>query len=391
MAAHGHSGEPVALRILVAVLDPEMRDLVISELDRTLPAVIDAVEDLGQAAARLVDSRYDAIVADAALPDFEDPMLLRLARDTQPDAVRIGVVADDRPRAALALLAHVVVSRDALPEGLGDIVRRSVSLHRSIDDPLVRSQVSQCVALPSTPTLYAELVGVLATDDDAVQATSAVVERDQEIAARVLQLTNSAFMGRTRPTTDVTTAVAWLGMPAVRGLVLSLEVVRTVKRAAPESIDIVERLQAHALDVAQTMRIVAGRDLDAYAAGLLHDIGRLVLLANDAERFDRAERRVADGQSRRDAEIKEYGCAHDDVGAALLAQWGLPRRLVEAVAGHHRPAELAVGLDLTGTLHVANALAYDDAWERHLDSEWAADMQVNDLLETWRAAMSPQH
>lgn len=378
--------DAIALHVLLAATDPQVRSRIEQELHGAMPTVVDAVTDIAECAAALHEAPYDIVVADTDVAGFDDPILLRLARDTQPTALRVGLVGGNRSDVALAMLAHLAIDPRNL-DGLGERLRLAAALQRTVEDPIVRSQVAQCQVLPSAPTLYAQLATVLANDEVGIDDVCEVVQQDQEVVARILQLTNSAFTGRVQPTSNVAEAVAYVGLPSVRGLVLTMEVLRAFRQHDAKIVQhLALQLSAHAQDVANLARVVAPTEREAFTAGLLHDIGKLVLAANDPDGWSVVESLVAADRHPVEAEMSVFGCSHDGVGASLLATWGLPGAVVEAVAHHHVPAEVGAHLSLAGAVHVADALSHESRADLRLDHEWLASAGLEDRLPQWQEA-----
>jgi HD-like signal output (HDOD) protein len=138
----------------------------------------------------------------------------------------------------------------------------------------------------------------------------------------------------------------------------------------------------------QTKQIVD----DALTAGLLHDCGKLVLLANLGQELVEATRRAKDeDRALHEVETEMLGASHAEVGAYLLGIWGLPGQIVEAVAFHHTPLDIAPrGISLLGMVHVANGLVLEDqgteAEERRsgIDLEFLSQSDLQTRIEAWR-------
>jgi HD-like signal output (HDOD) protein len=136
---------------------------------------------------------------------------------------------------------------------------------------------------------------------------------------------------------------------------------------------------------------------EAFIAGLLHDLGKLMMCANMPEPYQQAqtlarERQIAIG----DAEQEIFGATHADVGAYLLGLWGLPVPIVEAVALHHQPLK-AISRSFTPltAVHVANVLDHESSDEHDgssgssLDQEFLKEVGVQDQVDGWRTLVAP--
>jgi HD-like signal output (HDOD) protein len=220
--------------------------------------------------------------------------------------------------------------------------------------------------LPALPRTYARLRETMAKGDATVQEVSAVISSDSAIAAKVLQIVNSAFFRLAKRVTKIEQAVTYLGFIAIRNLTMSVEVFSQWSRSgAPAGFD-AERLQQQAQQVAATARALApdsvSRD-DAMLAGLLHNIGYCVLVDQCPAEIERAAKFAREkGIPMHQAERDVIGATHAEVGAYLLGIWGLPYQIIEAVAFQHAPAQVGQSeLDLLAVLAIAETLALADA------------------------------
>jgi putative nucleotidyltransferase with HDIG domain len=159
----------------------------------------------------------------------------------------------------------------------------------------------------------------------------------------------------------VADAVVMLGMATVEQLALITGLLVAFEGQEKALGMSAAAMQEHSRRVAETAaRLMTSRRFaeEAYVSGLLHDIGKLVL----ACRFPESYQRVAPEARLRELPVwhiekEEYGATHAEVGAYLLACWGLPRIVVEAVAYHHHPSVLGrTHFDPVGAVHVADAL-----------------------------------
>lgn len=284
-----------------------------------------------EALARLRTGAPCDVVVAAELDGMEGVNLLARLRDEYPHVARI-VVAPPPAVAVgfrIADLAHQVLPAGTDPGQLRDALSRTLHLRELLADERLRALAGSVDGLPSLPRVYGDLTEALESPNCGAEQISAVVCRDPALAAKVLQLVNSSFFGLPRQVTAVPEAVTYLGVATVRSLVLSTEAMslfRPAARAAGLDADaLAERAVATATEAARLAD--PPHRSDAFTAGLLSDIGLLLLAAKAPELLRRDE--------------AELGFTHGGVGAYLLGLWGLPGKVVETVAFHHDPA--AVG------------------------------------------------
>jgi HD-like signal output (HDOD) protein len=183
---------------------------------------------------------------------------------------------------------------------------------------------------------------------------------DAAVCAKVLQLVNSAYFGLGQKIVSIRPAVTYLGVEIIKSLVLgsmsfSDKAISEVKGFSPD------RLQQHSMLTAiLAKKIVTNPALAdaAFTAGLLHDIGSLVLLYAAPPDYVRAlERKKELNGDSAAAEREIFGVTHAEVGAYLLGLWGIPFPIVEAVAFHHRPNEVAPeARALVAAVHIASGM-----------------------------------
>jgi HD-like signal output (HDOD) protein len=193
-----------------------------------------------------------------------------------------------------------------------------------------------------------------------------IVSKDIAICAKVLQLANSGFFGAARRVASIQQAVTVLGTATIRNLALSVEVFRAFEKAEAVPGFSPQALQDHALLTASiASRLLPNRQEseDAFSAGMLHDVGQLVLAAAAPARLAEPLKVAhARGVPLHVAEHEQFGITHAEVGAYLLGLWGLPYPIIEAVAFHHAPDRVAhERFDVLTAVHVANLLAVEQA------------------------------
>ncbi|HEU5309959.1 MAG TPA: HDOD domain-containing protein [Candidatus Eisenbacteria bacterium] len=230
---------------------------------------------------------------------------------------------------------------------------------RVLDRTALRQVTEGMVALPTLPLVASRLLEAVKPPQASATEIGRILSLDPALTARTLRLANSEFYGFPRKVGSVDLAVVVLGSNTIRDLVLSASVFQTLGEQDAE----MEGLWSHSLACAVAARTLAERNgyrlsSEAYAAGLLHDIGTVVLRQTDPGRFHAVIAMVRDqGEDVEEAERGLFGSCHAEVGAWLAERWGLPADLVEAIACHHRPENATRNPELAFLVHVANSLA----------------------------------
>jgi putative nucleotidyltransferase with HDIG domain len=265
---------------------------------------------------------------------------------------------------------------------LEGVLDRACRLRDLLGNEALRGAVTGLAMLPSLPRVCTDLTHALADPDTNTEDVAGIAGRDVAMCAKLLQLANSDFFGIGRPVSQVSHAVSCLGLNAVRALAPEFTVVES-KNGGLEVQRIVERLQRHALRTARLAGAIAGRE-EAVAAGMLHDIGKLVLTICRHEQFSRSEE-IARAQRRplHEVETGEMSVSHAEVGTYLLRLWGLPHPVVEAVAFHHSPSTAGDPTwGAVGAVHVADALLHE--------REEGEDVTLLDLDYLHAAGVAPR-
>lgn len=324
--------------------------------------------DGGAAALQALESEpRDVVVTDIQMPKMDGSELLRIISEKWPQTMRIVLsgYTDPRQTTRVAALAHQVVSKPCEPLRLENMITRCLALHDLLQKPHLRSVVGRIRTLPAIPRVYAQLQKALANDSIAVPEVAALVGADPAIAAKILQLVNSAFFRLPRRIAKIEQAVSYLGFAAIRNLTLSAEIFSSWRDTRAPGCPNLDRLQAHAQAVATAASSLARSTPfadEALLAGLLHDIGYWILCVEcPADLEKAAELACCKRIALYEAELAVIGASHAELGAYLLGLWGLPYSLIEAVAYHHSPESLSQPeFDSLAALTVAHSLVPED-------------------------------
>lgn len=353
----------------VLFVDDEQR--ILDGLRRTLRPLRDQWEMAfapgGESALALLDaSPFDVIVSDMRMPGLDGAALLNRVRDQYPQVVRIVLTGQTEMNTALRMVpvAHRFLAKPCDAGVLRVAIERACQLQSLLNDDTIRRNVAAMGDLPSLPRTYDELTWALGDPDASLQKVARIVEQDVGISAKILQLVNSAFFGLSRSMTNIQSAVSFLGVATLKNLVLSVEVFRAFQPKRALRGFSLEALQRHSRLTAHiAVRLPLPKHLTdiAFVAGMLHDVGKLILAAKFSDRF---ENTLAEAEKEHcplyKAEERERGFSHAEIGAYLLGLWGLPYNVVEAVAFHHTPNQAAhPELDTVSAIHVADLLAHE--------------------------------
>ena len=321
--------------------------------------------DSGQAALVAMETAsYDVVVTDMKMPKMDGATLLKIVRERYPCVLRIVLsgYTDIEASYRAVPVAHQFLLKPCEPDKLHSAIDRGTCLIDLLNHKGLAGMIGSLRDLPSAPEAILGLKVELESPEPSLRRIVSIIERDVAIAAKVLQMVNSAFFGNPREVTDIETAVTLIGANTLRHLVLSVEAFRSFTLKKKVSGFALEEFDEHAQ---LTSRIAAGiaeqEELPTAMAiaALLHDVGKLVLAECTPEQFSRAwEEANGAHEPLHVVEERNSGVGHAEVGAYLLGLWGLPYPVIEAVAHHHRPRRAKPQkFDMVVGVYVANVLA----------------------------------
>ena len=235
--------------------------------------------------------------------------------------------------------------------------------------------------LPALPSIVLDLVASFGRDDVDVTTLAEKMSRDQALAAKTLRLANSYFYGLPSKVKTVKQAIVVLGFDSARALAVASSIIENFDADRCPQVDVAS-FWRHSIATALCAKILARHariDQDqAFIAGLLHDIGRLVLASSFPEQYAK----VLDCCGSEDAllgevEFKVLGVDHQRAGQMLAEAWKFPPLIQRAIGQHHAPASADLG-DIPGIVHAANAMVHaldlgggeHAAVPRLLDAAW---------------------
>lgn len=342
------TGHAVNTRILIVDDDPR----ILSGLRRMLHSMrstwdMEFAEGGEQALALLKGGGYDLIMTDMRMPGLDGAALLAEVKAHWPHMARIVLSGnteyDNRLRSVD--LAHQYLSKPCNATDLKNALRRAITQKELITDNNMAAAVAGLDSIPSVPEVYDALVQALDQPEVSMEAVGAIVTSDIGLTARTLQIHFSGYFMQPRHVASPAEAVTLLGVDVLRSLVRSTNAYRPALLSTAVHSQLRE-LQEHCAEIASHARRVAARiglpqvkQDEAYLAGLLHDVGLLLLAQIDAKCV---ERHIGAATSVSGPSLKEerllLGVDHARAGANLLEVFGLPASIVEAVAFHHEPS-----------------------------------------------------
>jgi HD-like signal output (HDOD) protein/CheY-like chemotaxis protein len=342
----------------------------------------------------------DIVVSDMMMPGMDGAQLLREVVKRHPQTVRIILSGHAEREAVLRLVgpAHQYLSKPCDADELRRAITSAFALRDLLGNERLKQLTTRIKNLPILPALQNQLTEELRKDSPSIEHIGEIISRDIGLTAKILQLVNSAFFGLAQPINNATEAVLYLGLNTVRSLALSVGIFSQYDQKICKSFSL-EALARHSWLTGVLARQVAHLERQdskmleqCFLAGLLHDIGQLVLAFGLHEEY--SEVITKSGKENLpvwQVEQELLGATHADVGAYLLALWGLPNPIIEAVAMHHQPARCAEpGFSAAIAVHVADVFAHEFSGANtevplpQLDMIHLTRLGFAGRIETWR-------
>lgn len=253
-----------------------------------------------------------------------------------------------------------------------------------MNPPFTLEQVlARADALPALPEIVARILEMLGDEEVNAEALSKHIVSDPAVVVRLLAAANAGAIGASGKVDSVRQAIILLGVGRVRDITLATAIIDRFSVAPPFD---AQRLWLHSVGVAvcaQEVARSAGLDADvAYTAGLLHDVGQLLLFVFNPEAYVGALRLKAEHDiDIVDAEREYLGVDHAHVGGELARLWKLPEAVADAIAGHHASDDNQPENEMADAVHVAEVLSHA------LDLGGGADSRVPNLSDLSCARM----
>ncbi len=228
----------------------------------------------------------------------------------------------------------------------------------------IRKVTESIISLPTLPTVVSKMIELVDNPKTSAASLARLISTDQALTAKILKLANSAYYGFPREISTVNMAIVVLGFNTVKDMGLSLSVFQVFKEAEVNKAFDVSKFWEHCVGCGAAARMMARRLKyryvgEAFVAGLLHDIGKVVLNQYVHKEFMEILALTSDGtMSLDDAEDKVIGTRHSQIGSWLAEKWNLPKIIVESITYHHEPWEAQNEPLLVAIVTIANYLCH---------------------------------
>ena len=358
------------------------------------------VESGREALELMAETKMDIIISDMRMPGMDGAELLTQVQKRFPETVRIVLTGQSSVEATMRTIgiAHQFLDKPCEPERLRDVIQRALFIKRLMSHSAIEKIVAGIGTLPSLPSVYAEIQEKLSDPESSVEEVARCIEKDVAMCAKILQLVNSAFFGHFKPVESPAKAVHLLGLETVKALVLSLHIFTQYQGngGLPFSI---EALWRHSLCVGNLAKKIAAYETnnqklmdEAFLAGLLHDIGKLILATGLPDKYQKViEILEQEDIELYEAESRVFKAGHAEIGGYLLGLWGLPGSIVETIIYHHHQDRYPSNeFDIMTAVSAANVFDHEMSPDHPIGANPAVDLVYlerigcSQKLEKWR-------
>ena len=316
--------------------------------------------------------------------------LLHTAREVCPGVP--GLLRANGKELAGGWIPFPVLPRMDSVEVLDDHVRTQLLAAKWRTKPAFGSLMKKITQVPTQPALYTQISEALQSPDASIEKIAELVSHEPAVTAKLLQLVNSPLLALRGRVTSVRDATSLLGLSRLRSLVLATCLFRQFDATKCRGFSMT-RFEATSLKIASWSAAIAkGESRDkqvadmAFTASLLHNFGMLLLAANLPDAYDQVLRRAKEQRvSVAWAEMEILGATHAEVAGAMLASWGIPFPIVNAVGWYPLPsASEDTEFSPLTAVHAAAAVdTYEQTGMLSYDQDYMRNLGLAEKLECW--------
>lgn len=354
-----------------------------------------------EALAQCEQTAFDAVVADVCLAGMSGTELLDALARRQPGAMRVVLSnpADTENTMKCLGHAHYHLLKPCAAPTILHALDRAFAREAWLPSRPLQELLSQMRHVPSPPQAYFQVVEEMNAPSCSLEKIAGVITQDPAITAKVLQLANSATFGLELSVVRPVEAIGFIGLETTKAIVLLAHTFSSFDDLKLTGFSM-EELWRHSVQSGQWAQRIAAMEcpsLDtaeqAFAAGLLHDIGKLLLAANQPAVFAKIVQQARQQHCNYwEAEAQELpGMGHAEIGATVLGIWGLPGSITEAVALHHCPwRRHKEAFSAVTAVHAANILEHEARPDPNvilpsqINTAYLNDLGLSDRVEHWR-------
>ena len=342
---------------------------------------------------------FDIVISDMQMPGMHGSEFLAEVMEKYPETIRFALSGSSGNVSVVqtAMIVHQFLVKPFDPQQLMQLILRAFALRDQLEKSGIKQLLLEMGGVPSVPTLYREILREMQTEKTSVERVAAIIEKDAGMTAKLLQIVNSSTYGLRQQVSNVVEAATLLGLSNLRNLVLAAEAFQPAEQdQLPDNFQL-EVLWNHSLKVAAFAKKIVLMESDsqkmaddAFTAGLLHDIGQIILATKKTEEFGEALRIAQEnGELLIDVEKEIFGATHAEVGGYLMELWGLPDTITEAITFHSIPSGCAEEeFSVVTAIHVANYFSEGNDGDKitltsSFDTFHMERIGLDDHVEAW--------
>ena len=320
----------------------------------------------------LASNKFDVVVSDMRMPKIDGLSLFTKIKELYPNVVRIILSGYSEKESILNLpnVAHQFLSKPCDAVTLKESIERISRLRSFVNNEKILKLISGISNIPTLPDIYVKLQKEINSSTASVKGIGEIISKDVAMTTKILQLVNSAFFGVSQKITDPVYAVSFLGFETIKSLALYVKIFSSLSFNDYNKF-FAERVFQHSYRVGElAKKIIRSETYDksvldtTFLGGLIHDIGKLILLQTPDYTEKIHKQMAANNCSFIEAEYELYETSHTEVGGYLLGLWGLPVSILEIAAFHHLPLKQEdVEASPMSAVHIANLLVNQEKFD----------------------------
>lgn len=368
-------------------------------------------EEAGSVLECMENYKIDILVSDLEMPIMDGISLLRIVKQNYPSVVRIiisGAALTDRHFEVIRL-AHRFFRKPANLRHVYDAIKHTFEVQKILMDSNAGKLLGDIEIIPSYPFIIDKIEREIESDDCSLKEVANIISKDAGMTSNILKLANSDYLGLSNEITSPLHAVTMIGIEGIKGIIMSHIILEDFPLDLCKTFEIAH-FREHSFATAQFARAIgvheklSDEDIETlFVAGLLHDVGRLILEVNYTKTEILINEHLIKSQGMGDLDKLErdnIGISHSEAAAYILGLWGVKNSIIETILQHHQPSHYSLTNfpKLTAILHCADQFAYSlypkfpiDGVEK-LDmpflTKYVTQMQINQWRESCAALVN---
>ena len=311
------------------------------------------VTGLNAAVSALSQHQFNVVICTAMVDNSKGNAIFEMIAKKFPAIVRILIDSNEQQEQSAV---HYCFAKPLACQTIIKTITQLSKNNQAITKDIIVKTIANIKVLPSPPKVYMQLNSILKASNTDSQKIAQIIQQDPALTAKVLQFSNNTFATGTKPMMNISDAITKMGIDTLCCIVMTAELFSY--KPDIKNFSILDE-QLHSLATAKLAASMVKQELkqDAMIAGLLHDIGKVVLYeVNEKSTALFFMHRINDDDNIA-LENKIFASDHSHVGGYLLHTWGFSYQIIEAVVLHHQPEKLLLkSFGIAQAVYLANIL-----------------------------------